>query len=161
MTVTLGIDPGMTGAIAMLDSYGCLVEVADMPVVDKFVSAPLLVSAIESMTAYDAQEMVGMVVIEHVASMPKQGVASTFKFGVAFGVVLGVVGGMDLPSTLVRPAKWKRDMGLTSDKERSRRLAIERWPNQADSFKLKKHDGRAEAALLALWWHDRAERAVA
>ncbi len=141
----------------MLDSYGCLVEVADMPVVDKFVSAPLLQAILSEMVCGDES----FVVIEHVASMPKQGVASTFKFGMSFGVALGVVGGMDLPSTLVRPAKWKRDMGLTSDKERSRRLAIERWPNHADSFKLKKHDGRAEAALLALWYYERADRAAA
>lgn len=160
MSVTIGIDPGMTGAVAMLDSYGCLVEVADMPTIDGYVSAPLLYSVIDDMVAHDP-EMVEMVVIERVASMPKQGVASTFKFGCAFGVALGVVGGMRLPSTLTRPAAWKKDMGLNSDKERSRRRAIERWPEHADLFKLKKHADRAEAALLALWWHERAERNAA
>jgi len=149
---TIGIDPGMTGAIAWLDSYGCLIDLADMPTLDGFVSAQLLADILADA---DGNADVDMVAIEHVASMPKQGVASTFKFGCAFGVALGVAGGMQMPTHLVRPAKWKKDMGLSSDKERSRRLAIERWPEHRDLFKLKKHDGRAEAALLALWWQER------
>jgi hypothetical protein len=43
-------------------------------------------------------------------------------------------------------------MNLSKDKELSRAMAIKTWPSMAEFFKLKKHDGRAEAALMALWY---------
>ena len=50
----------------------------------------------------------------------------------------------------------RRSLGLPSDKELSRRRAIETWPGSAGMFARKKDDGRAEAALLALWGQRRA-----
>lgn len=141
----LGIDPGNSGAIAALWDDGT-VDAIDMPVVDKIVNGTLLHGALRIMQGEDP---VDLVVIEAVHSMPKQGVASSFKFGRAFGIAEGVVAGLGWRHTLVTPQTWKKAMGCTADKERSRRLAIERWPDRADLFKLKKHDGRAEAALMA------------
>ena len=146
--IVIGIDPGASGAIAAVTDTGRLLAAEDMPVVDKQVSAPLLRDVLRSMGIADGYD-IRLVVIERVHSMPKQGVASSFKFGHAYGVALGVVGGLGYRSMLVTPQAWKKAMGATADKDRTRRLAIERWPEQADLFKLKKHDGRAEAALMA------------
>ena len=88
--------------------------------------------------------------IERVLSMPKQGVLSTFKFGVAYGMARAAVVALAIPYVLVTPGKWKRHFGLTSDKELSRAMAIRLWPG-AGCFRRKRDDGRAEAALLALW----------
>ena len=55
-----------------------------------------------------------------------------------------------IPTIHVSPGKWKKHFGLTSDKEKSRALAIATWP-QSDHFRRKKDDGRAEAALTALY----------
>jgi len=79
-----------------------------------------------------------------------QGTASSFKFGMAYGQALGVVQGLLFPYQTVSAAKWKRHMSLTSDKEYSRRRAIECFPKFADQFSRKMDEGRAEAALLAL-----------
>jgi hypothetical protein len=144
--VIVGIDPGNSGAVAVITNHGELLDAFDMPLVDKVVSPVLL---FENLNNWEVD--VDLVVIERVSSMPKQGVASTFKFGTAYGIAQGVVAGLGWRHTLVTPGVWKKAMGCTADKERSRRLAIERWPDRADLFKLKKHDGRAEAALMAEW----------
>ncbi len=84
--------------------------------------------------------------------MPGQGVSSVFAFGQAAGIVHGVLAGCGVPMELVTAARWKRDMGLDSDKDRSRAMAAEMFPDQAALFKRAKDDGRAEAALLGVWW---------
>lgn len=152
-TLTLGIDPGKLGAIAAVDETGALVDVIDMPNAGGEVSAALLVGALGAWC--DGWTDIGTVVVEEVAAFPKNGSIGNFKLGMAYGIVLGVVG-VRWPLVRVRPAAWKRSMGLTSDKELSRRRAIETWPGSAGMFARKKDDGRAEAALLALWHHQRA-----
>lgn len=149
MSITIGIDPGLTGAIALLDSYGVLLNVYDMPVLDRDVSAQL-VADLDDWRGLDFHRSV--TVIEDVHSMPKQGVASSFKFGRGKGVVEGVFAGAGLSLRYVAPSKWKRDLKLSKDKGASRQLAMELWPAHVGLFKRVKDDGRAEAALIA-WWH--------
>jgi hypothetical protein len=146
VTHYLGIDPGLTGAVAIVDLKGDLIDVYDMPVVDRQVNAVELALTFDT---FPADEQI--VAIERVGSMPGQGVASTFRFGVSYGIVVGVVGALGHRTLHPTPAKWKADMGLNADKERSRKAAIDRWPKRAEFFARKKDDGRAEAALLALW----------
>ena len=155
MTITIGVDPGLSGAIALVDSYGVLVEVHDMPVLAKDVSPQLLRqmfdNEIHTGHALD-DETYGCVIIEDVHSMPKQGVASSFKFGRSKGVIEGFFAGAGLPIRYVSPSRWKRDLGLTADKGTSRQRALELWPAHARAFARVKDDGRAEAALIALWF---------
>jgi crossover junction endodeoxyribonuclease RuvC len=146
VAITVGVDPGLKGAIALLDSFSLLVDVYDMPVVAGQVNPHLLAE----MEAWDTEDY-GTVVIEDVHSMPKQGVAGVFSFGRSKGVVEGVFAMAGRPLAYVSPAKWKRDLGLTQDKGGARRRAIELWPSQAGKFARVKDDGRAEAALIALW----------
>ena len=51
----------------------------------------------------------------------------------------------------VIPRVWKGYFGLSSDKEQSRLKAIALFPDCANLFSRKKDEGRAEAALIALW----------
>ena len=81
--------------------------------------------------------------------MPRQGVSSTFKYGVGYGTILGVCGALRLPVRHVTPAVWKRAAGLSKDKGASRRRACELWPAHSASFGRVRDDGRAEAALIA------------
>jgi Holliday junction resolvasome RuvABC endonuclease subunit len=148
VSLTIGIDPGQSGAIAIVTHDGGLFRVLDMPVVDKDVN-PSLVA--EALRVPDSETWEMRVVIENVHSMPKQGVASSFKFGKSFGIVLGVVAALGCPVELVTPTTWKRAMKVTADKETSRRRAIDLWPGQAQLFARKKDNGRAEAALIARW----------
>jgi crossover junction endodeoxyribonuclease RuvC len=151
VTHYIGIDPGLTGAVAIVDRRGDLVDVYDMPVVDRQVNA---VDLALSFDTFPADEQI--VAIERVASRPGQGVASVFRFGVSYGIVVGVVGALGHRTLHPTPSKWKADMGLSADKERSRKAAIDRWPRSAAWFARKKDDGRAEAALLALWCWENA-----
>lgn len=138
----VGIDPGLTGAIALLHD-SVLQDVVDMPHYDGRVDCQAL--AAQLMT-YQPD----VIVVEDVHSMPKQGVASSFKFGRSLGAIEGAIGALSLPHVKLTPQRWKQKMGLLKkDKDASRGLARELWPHKADEFKLKKHDGRAEAALMA------------
>lgn len=147
MSVVVGVDPGKAGALAVLRADGGLIDVADMPVTVE-VSAALLH---ELLVEWDATlGGIGTVVVEEVAAFPKNGSVGNFKLGMAFGTVLGAAARWPIVRT--RPAAWKKALGLTSDKDLSRRRAIELWPASAGSFARKKDDGRAEAALLAHWF---------
>ena len=139
----LGVDPGLSGAIAFyFPSEPSTVSVFDMPVADGAVSAPEVARILEQFRPDCA-------IIEMVGARPGQGVSSMFKFGRAFGTVIGVVGALKVPTHYAASTKWKRYYSLTSDKEESRAKALHLWPKCSESFSKKKHDGRAEAALLA------------
>lgn len=142
----LGLDPGLSGAIAWIDRDGGhrFYNAIDMPVMDGRVNAAELSWHIEDLRPAYA-------VVEQVGSMPGQGVASTFKFGMSYGIALGVLGAMEIPIVHVRPARWKKFFSIGSDKEKGRALAIDTWPEASTFFSRKKDHGRAEAALLALW----------
>ena len=151
--LTLGIDPGLTGAAALLDVTGECVLLADLPIIrDK------------SLAWVDGQQLQSMLldaiggrqcraVVERVSAMPRQGVASSFGFGVGFGSILSVLQTLLLPLELVTPAQWKRAMRLTAEKRASLDKARLLFPSA--ELHLAKHDGRAEALLLAYWRHER------
>jgi len=139
----LAVDPGLSGAVAFLfTEFPFRIAVEDMPVAGKMVSAPLLTDMIRKYGP-------AIAVIESVGSRPGQGVASTFKFGTAYGVVQGVIGALQIPVEFVSPQRWKKHFRLTSDKEQARAKAQQLFPACASSFQRVKDHGRAEAALIA------------
>ena len=156
MSRFIGIDPGKGGAIAILDGYGEIVTVEDMPVAARTVVGSVLTDIIDDALMVSGDVLNDAVditaIVEQVHSMPKQGVASSFDFGKSYGIVLGVLAGARVHVEHVSPQRWKRAMRLPADKEACRLRAIDRWPGQSHLFKLKKHADRAEAALIALWW---------
>jgi hypothetical protein len=145
MTIIMGIDPGISGAVAFY-----------FPMVPSRISVDDLPVAGGEINGYELARLIKihrptLAVVEKVGAMPGNGGVSMFNFGRAYGDVRGVISALDVPMHFVTPQKWKKHFGLTSDKEQSRLRAIRTFPAVADSFKLKKHDGRAEAALLALY----------
>jgi len=89
--------------------------------------------------------------IEEVHAMPKQGVSSSFKFGTAFGVVQGIAAARLLPIRFVSPHHWKAGLRLPKGKDAARGIASQQWPAMSSEFARVKDDGRAEAALIALY----------
>jgi crossover junction endodeoxyribonuclease RuvC len=151
MTTRIGIDPGLTGAVALVrDDQG--LRVWDMPTTDegrgRHVSAPLLADLLR-----EAHELAGdrpLVVLERVAARPGQGVASMFAFGRAAGIAEGVVGAIGLPLARVTPQQWKRRAKLLGkEKDAARALALDLFPELAPDLTRKKDSGRADALLLA------------
>jgi crossover junction endodeoxyribonuclease RuvC len=150
--VILGIDPGFSGALASVNLNGTLIEVWDMPIIETAHKGGKR-REIDGYTVVDILSVVQPkeVVIEKVNAMPKQGVTSTFRLGEGFGILQGVCAGMGVPLTLIQPQGWKKSFGLGAIKDQSRQMASRTWPSMSKRFSLKKHDGRAEAALIALW----------
>jgi hypothetical protein len=146
--IILAIDPGITGALAFYNTeYREEVQVHDMPVLDGDVD-PHELKAI-MLNCYPH-----LAIIEHVSPMPKEGVRSVWRFSAAFTTACVVVKLMRVPLILVSPAKWKHAMflkGGKEGKEQARERVIETFPACARFFNLKKHHGRAEAALLAVY----------
>lgn len=141
----LGIDPGFSGAWGLVDHNGKYQSCGDMLHNDKHILSRAVWA--EMCQAVDRQDL--EIVIEAVHSMPAQGVASSFKFGMSYGAAIAMAERFNCPWHLVTPHKWKKDMGLTSDKDQSLTMARELWPNAPLSR--KKDNGRAEALLLAEW----------
>jgi len=150
--ITIGIDPGVTGAIGILKD-GNFIAVFDIPTVAKGSGRkeinPYAVRDLirESVSAYDDVD----VSLEKVGAMPGQGVSSMFSLGDSFGVLRAIVACMNLRMNLVSPSVWKRHFNLNKDKEQSRALAVRLFPTAP--LNLKKHSDRAEALLIAkhLW----------
>lgn len=147
----VGIDPGFSGAIALLNPFTRYLEVHDMPVLPNKTGKTVL----------DFTKLVGLLVpprdvrivamVEQVSAMPGQGVTSMFRLGQSLGAIEATVHGHGYEVHYATPSKWKRYFGLSSNKDISRGLAKQRFPAQASYFDRKKDDGRAEAALLALY----------
>jgi len=147
--ITIGVDPGITGAIAILS--GDAAEVHDMPV------ALVKKGKNEVMAAELSRilDIPGEVVLwlEQVHAMPGQGVASSFGFGRSLGVVEGVAAALQIPVHFVTPQKWKKHFKLQrSDKDVSRTIASQLYP-QAELHR-KRDIGRADALLIARYGQD-------
>ena len=150
--IILGIDPGVTGAVAWWRD-GAVYKVEDLPAIEVVVGKGKRKQLQPSLLAnmlYDGPE-IGRIYLEHVQSMPGEGAVGAFSFGRGFGQIEGVIACMQTPYVLVRPAKWKAALGVPADKGGARALACRRCPDLAPQFARVKDDGRAEAALIALY----------
>ena len=141
-----GIDPGLTGGITFIE--GNEVSAYRTPVVTVQKKKILnLVRIVDYLKLFNPD----MVYIEKQQSMPRQGVASTFKTGLNYGLYLGLFVALDLKYTEVRAVKWKKDLNVSSDKDLARARASYLLPQASTSWELKCEDGVAESALIAYW----------
>lgn len=146
----VAIDPGAVSGAMALDCDD-LITVADLPVANGQLDAATLGRTLRA-------ARVRVAVVERVGAMPKQGVASTFKFGFACGAIYGVLAALEIPIYYVTPQTWKKHFSLIGkDKEAGRALAIQRHP-AVWGLQLKKHQGRAEALLMLDWFRDKEKR---
>ncbi len=145
----IGIDPGLTGAIAWLDKDNKFIDVWDMPTMSRGKKGNQ-VNSVE--LAEIIQEIIlefdCIAYVEQVHAMPKQGVTSMFNFGESFGIIKGVLGALKVPVEFVTPQSWKSRAALTGkDKDAARTKAINMYPNA--SLSRKKDIGRADAIMIA------------
>jgi crossover junction endodeoxyribonuclease RuvC len=147
----LGVDPGLSGALALLNPRTNELKcVWDVPTILSGVGNRRQVDVSSlALKLGSYSEEIAFCVMEDVHSTPNDGPVGAFAFGKSTGILIGVVGSMLIPIYFSPPSVWKNCFGLSSDKNKSRELAIKKYPTQAEMFKRKKDDGRAEAALLA------------
>jgi crossover junction endodeoxyribonuclease RuvC len=149
--LVVGVDPGIRGGISGLDTEKKTLWSIETPV--------LLVDQKKKKFDYDIHRIAALfraanpdlICLEAVHSMPAQGVSSVFNFGRGFGILLGIIGTLGIPLRLVTPRVWKARLGITADKETSRIKANQVFPACKAFWKLKKHDGLCESALLSFF----------
>ena len=171
--VVIGIDPGFTGALVAV-SGSKIVDWADMPVrPDRKGNNELDCRAVLDWLRKFGEDTI--VWTEKVGAMCGDGAAGAFSFGCTVGALMCAVAASSFRQEWVTPATWKKAFGLimskpakgtfvTSKEEKAakakakraikgvaRGRAQEAFPAHADIFSRVKDDGRAEAALIALF----------
>ncbi len=151
----IGIDPGLSGAIAIIENNTVL-GIFDMPVMaegkknKRQLNSAQLVNIIKENVKKE-EEIV--VVVEQVNAMPGQGVTSMFNFGQTFGAIKGVCAALNLPIFFVRPSKWKKYFELiNSSKDSSRTKVIEMYPSLSNKLSKKKDVNKSDAILIARFY---------
>jgi crossover junction endodeoxyribonuclease RuvC len=147
----IGVDLGLDGAVATIGAGG--VEAA---------VTPTLAAGRIGRRHYDAAAMarllagreVVLAVIEAVGAMPGQGLASTFGFGVGYGLWLGLLAALQIPHQAVTPQAWNKVIlaGTARDKAAAIAFASRRYPALsllATPRSSVAHDGIADAVCLA------------
>ena len=153
----IGIDPGLSGAIAVLQDNK-VEEIFDVPVMTdgkknkRQLNSAQLVKLLKD-NIKDNEEIA--IVVEQVNAMPGQGVTSMFNFGQTFGAIKGICAALNLPIFFVRPAKWKKHFDLIkSSKDASRTKAIEMYPSISDKLSKKKDVNKSDAILIARYYSE-------
>jgi len=145
-----GIDPGVDGAAAMIDTYDGEVDVVDLP------SGPHGIDPVALQELLTDTWGVHSVWLEDNRANGRNGSLANFSMGRSEGLIVAAVLCAGIPLHRVRPVEWQRAVGLsnvkaTERKEASRMRARELFPSRLDDLKRKKDHNRAEALLIATY----------
>lgn len=141
--VVIGIDPGLGGAIAAVRRIEGATYCLDTIYWDGGSGV------IELLRHYANTWPKPEVWLEKVNAMPKQGIASTWKFAQNFGFYTGAVPALQLPLRIVRPVDWQKGLGLpkvqskTAHKNNLKSVAAAMFPDVKVTLK------NADALLIA------------
>lgn len=152
--IVIGIDPGLTGALALYASEHGLIEVADMPVLEVVINGkkrkrldhPGLRDLIESWKAWGVE----IVVLEDVAARPAQ--SGMFAFGFVQGAIVQLCTDLKLHVEQVTPSYWKKALRVGTGTDEIIQRADQFFPEDTKRWRGKqggKQHDKAEAALLA------------
>ncbi len=152
-----GIDPGLSGAIAVLENDAVL-DIIDLPVMSEGKKNKRQLNSAQ-LSQYMSKNVENInktsVVVEQVNAMPGQGVTSMFNFGQTFGAIKGISATLKLPIYFVRPSKWKKHFDLiNSSKDASRTKAIEIYPSLAEKLSKKKDVNKSDAILIGRFFYE-------
>ena len=153
MSIYIGVDPGISPAMAALDEQGRLLWMKDIPAIEtgkgKQKKNEMNCGAVKE-ALIDAAH----IFIEKAQAMQKpgqkQGIASTGKYMKGAGIIEGICIGLGIPYTLIPPLTWKPKMmvGMRKDKEASLLRVQQLYPG---SVHMKRDNHKAEAALICLY----------
>lgn len=154
--IVAGIDPGKSGALAILKkAHGeTLLSIHRVPLI-KFGDKKGKVDFLALKALWQpALQFVEFILVERVAARPGQGVVSMFNFGFVSGYMAGLVPA-SIPGAYVTPQKWKKFYCLSGlDKSASRSVAARFFKGVKHEFARVKDDGPAEAALIARYAYE-------
>ena len=147
MSCILGIDPGKSGAVCVLDNSDNEVSLHFWPLGD--------------FDFWHFHEMIKdyrpkHIFIEKAQSMPKQGIASTFSYGMNFGKIIGWIEATEIPFTMITPREWTKELhrGIVGvDPKAKSAEAVQRLFPVLDMNKIAKtkpiRSGMIDALLIA------------
>lgn len=150
-SLIIGIDPGITGAIAfiVLGQTPQFEAVYDLPTVEVKGKKRLDLVAFALLIETYSKD-INLAAIEEVGQIgTKADPFSSFVFGFATGGVHGILSAYTIQIHLLKPLVWKAAIGVTSDKETSLQKARKLFPKAGPFLQRKKDHGRAEALLIA------------
>ena len=145
-----GIDPGITGGITFMSERHMVCKPVPIEVyrvagkTKKFLSVSSICELLDDYSP-------SMIFIEKQQAMPKHCNVSTFRTGFGYGIYLGLIIALGYKYTEIRPQTWKKDLGVTSDKDQARQRATELMPDASVCWDKRSQDGIAESALIAYW----------
>lgn len=145
MKIYIGIDPGKSGAMAVIRSSAHSpekIEVVPFDAAQYSLTLARISSGVCPVTCC----------VEKVGAMPGQGVVSMFNFGHNLGLIEGLLRAYGIPYQLVPPQTWKKEFSLSSDKAKSIEVCQKLFPDVsllATERSRKPNDGMAEALLMA------------
>ena len=141
MKTYIGIDPGKSGAMAIIRPD------------DNIEIVPFEAVKYSKTMAFLCQEGNPITCcVEKVGAMPGQGVVSMFNFGHNLGLIEGLLKAYGIPYQLVPPQTWKKEFSLSSDKAKSIEVCQKLFPDVSllpTERSRKPNDGMAEALLMA------------
>lgn len=152
-----GIDPGLEGAIATLDTVAewMAMKVIDTPLVTgvkskkKYYNLIAMANIVAELKEKDA-----IVCVEVQQSMPKQGVVSQFQTGYGYGLWIGMLTAFQIRYFPVKPRTWQAAAlsGQPGEGKARAILRCEQLFPEVELFrpgKKKALTGRADAAMMA------------
>lgn len=147
----LGVDPGLTGAIAFLNDNGGL-TIWDMPILEivkgkkkrKELNMHKLGAILD-----DLRPLVLVAYVEDVHSLPKNGVVASFSFGWVCGAIRQALVDREFMIEPVQPRKWQTALKVKKGGGGSLLRASELMPQHADKWSRKMDHNRAAATLIA------------
>jgi crossover junction endodeoxyribonuclease RuvC len=151
----LGIDSGLRGGLALYSEDELLTFPIPIVVGKKLKNGKKLkdsIDMVELARMVDSwSKDIKFAIIEQVHAMPNQGVTSMFNFGLVYGVIQGVISANFIPLKYVTPQTWKKSLQVPADKKLARSRATELFPAYSNQWRKAKEDGKAEAAMIALY----------
>ena len=124
-----GVDPGLSGGLAVLDTESNWFSAMKMPILTHGKTKLVNGAAIGDWLEETQPDIVNL---EHVTSWGRADAASPVsvaKMSAAFGVALGAVAAMLIPHELATPVQWKTPLGLKGkEKIASHALACRLFP---------------------------------
>jgi crossover junction endodeoxyribonuclease RuvC len=137
MTTYLGVDPGASGALALVDEHGGHVATCRL--------SETLADVAAWLEHRRGLHGIAFATLERVGAFPGQGVSSMFKFGQSAGFLEGLLVALRIPYALVGPSVWQTKMNCRTggDKNVSKAAAQRLWPHVAITH------ATADALLIA------------
>lgn len=157
--IILGIDPGLSGALALYRPASGALTLFDIPTLEagKGKSKKRVLDRFALSRLVDDVHGEGFITeafIEDLGVRQGQSAVSTATTAVNYGFLLGVLTAHFVPVSTVAASTWKKAMKVSEAKDSSIARASELLPRHADKFRGPKGgllDGRAEAALIAVY----------